>query len=93
VTGCDQEMTKSTVFATAQLREGGEQNYTISLVRDGLSWKVVNVETTYLSQDGQTPMVTTAGVVPTEVENESTEGEAAAESEAEGSAEGEGGVN
>ena len=93
VTGCDQDMTKSTVFATAQLREGGEQNYTISLVRDGLGWKVVNVETTYLSQDGQTPMVTTAGVVPTEVENESSEGEAAAESEAEGSTEGEGDVN
>ena len=54
---------------------------------------MVNVETTYLSQAGQTPRVTTAGVVPTEVENESTEGEAAAESEAEGSAEGEGGVN
>ena len=77
VTGCDQEMTKSTVFATAQMREGGEQNYTISLVRDGLGWKIVDVTPVYLSQDGQTPMVTTSGFVATETENEpAPEGEA-----------------
>lgn len=92
VTGTDQEMTKSTVFATAQLREGGEQNYTIQLVRDGLSWKVVDVATVYLSQDGQTPMITTTGFVPTETETE-VEGEgeqaegASEDAEAEQSAE------
>ncbi len=85
VTGTDQSMTESTVFATAQLREGGEQNYTISLVRDGLGWKVTDVSTTYLSQDGQTPMVTTTGFVPTEVETEA-EGEGAEGEAVEGEA-------
>lgn len=84
VSGSDQDMTNSTVFATATLREGGEQNYTISLIRDGLGWKVVGVETTYLSQNGQTPMVTTTGFVPTETE---TEPEAGAETAVEGEGE------
>lgn len=70
VTGTDQEMAASTVFATAQLREGGEQNYTIGLVRDGLGWKIVDVSTTYISQSGQTPTVSTTGFVPTETESE-----------------------
>jgi len=69
------------VFATAQLREGGEQNYTIGLVRDGLSWKIVDVSPTYISQSGQTPTVSTTGFVPTEAESE---GDADAEASPEG---------
>ncbi len=70
VTGVDQEMTASTVFATAQLREGGEQSYTINLVRDGIGWKVAGIEPVYLSQDGQTPTVTTTGFAPTETQTD-----------------------
>lgn len=95
VTGADQEMTESTVFATAQLREGGEQNYTIGLVRDGLGWKIVDVSPAYISQSGQTPTVSTTGFVPTGTESEQgaegeggAEGGETAEGEAESSEEG-----
>lgn len=50
VNGVDRSMTSSTVLLTAQLAEGGEQAYQVSLVRDGLSWKVTNVELSFSSQ-------------------------------------------
>ena len=50
VTGVDRSMTDSTVYLTATLAGGGEQDYTIGLVRDGIGWKVSSVTTSYLSQ-------------------------------------------
>lgn len=50
VKGIDRSMTESTVYVTAKLSQGGEQDYTIKMVRDGISWKLVSLETTYTSQ-------------------------------------------
>ena len=50
VLGVDRSMTESTVYLTATLAEGGEQDYTVELVRDGISWKVTTVTPEYASQ-------------------------------------------
>ncbi|WP_130812158.1 tetratricopeptide repeat protein [Olsenella sp. Marseille-P4559] len=42
-TEVDRSMTESTVTVTASLPSGESQTYTVSLVRDGISWKVTNV--------------------------------------------------
>ena len=43
-------MSASTVYATADLSQGGEVSYTIDLVRDGIGWKVSAVQTSFASQ-------------------------------------------
>lgn len=50
VKGVDRSMTESTVYVTASLSQGGEQDYTFKLVRDGITWKVSSIETSYSSQ-------------------------------------------
>ena len=45
-------MNESTVHVVAKLSGGGEQQYTVNMVRDGISWKVVSVNTEYSSQAG-----------------------------------------
>jgi Flp pilus assembly protein TadD len=52
VNGVDQTMTDSTVHLTAALASGGEQDYVISMKRDGISWKVASVTPEYASQSG-----------------------------------------
>ena len=59
VKGIDRSMSDSTVYLTANLATGGEQDFTIKLVRDGIGWKVSSVETTYASQ-GSTGTTTTS---------------------------------
>ncbi|MCH3968247.1 MAG: tetratricopeptide repeat protein [Atopobiaceae bacterium] len=54
VDGVDRSMSSSKVTATATLEAGGTQSYTISLVRDGIGWKVDNVTVDYASQGGTT---------------------------------------
>ena len=49
VTGLDRSMTESTVALTATLGSGIEQDYTISMVRDGLGWKISDIEADYRS--------------------------------------------
>ncbi len=49
VIGCDRSMAESTLYVTATLSAGGEQDYTIEMVRDGLGWKVSSVSVEYLS--------------------------------------------
>lgn len=49
VAGTDRDMTDSKVLVTAALANGGSQQYEVSLVRDGISWKVVNVELSFNS--------------------------------------------
>ena len=49
VTGIDRSMTESTVTLTATLGSGLDQDYTLMMVRDGLGWKISDVEADYLS--------------------------------------------
>ncbi|MBR2683757.1 MAG: tetratricopeptide repeat protein [Atopobiaceae bacterium] len=55
VSGVDRTMTESKVFCTVTLSAGGEQNYEITLLRDGLGWKVASVSAVYPSQNGSAP--------------------------------------
>ena len=52
VDGIDQDMTTSTAKVTATLPDGGQQSYTITLGRDGLTWKIATVELDYPALDG-----------------------------------------
>ena len=49
VTGMDKSMTESTVYAVATLPSGAEQDYTITMVREGIGWKVTGVQAEYAS--------------------------------------------
>ena len=49
VTGIDRSMTESTVTLTATLGSGLDQDYTLMMVRDGLGWKISDVEADYRS--------------------------------------------
>lgn len=51
VNACDRSMSESTVHLTATLTGGGEMDYTIAMVRDGIGWKVSGVTPEYRSQD------------------------------------------
>lgn len=51
INACDRSMTDSTVYLTATLSAGGEMDYTVSMRRDGVGWKVVEVTPEYRSQD------------------------------------------
>jgi tetratricopeptide (TPR) repeat protein len=62
VEGIDQSMTASKVLVSATLSGGGSQTYTISMVREGIGWKVSNVTVTYPSQGGSTTTVSTGTV-------------------------------
>lgn len=47
IDGLDQSMTSSTARVSAKLSSGTEQSYTVTLVRDGIGWKVSAVELSY----------------------------------------------
>ncbi len=47
IDGVDRTMNTSTVTLTATLAEGGTQNYVVTLVRDGLGWKVSDVQLSF----------------------------------------------
>ena len=49
VDGVDRSMTESTVHVVATLSAGGQQQYTVQMVRDGVTWKVTSVQTEYAS--------------------------------------------
>lgn len=51
VDGVDRAMEETTVHVVATLSAGGEQQYTLHMVRDGISWKVTSIDTTYSSQN------------------------------------------
>ncbi len=50
VDGVDRSMNESTVHVVATLSAGGTQQYTVEMVRDGITWKVTSVSTEYASQ-------------------------------------------
>lgn len=51
IDGLDKSMSDSTVYVTADTPEGGQVRYKVSLVRDMIGWKVVNVELYFPSQN------------------------------------------
>ena len=44
IDGMDKSMSDSTAYVTADLPEGGQMKYKVSLVRDMMGWKVANVD-------------------------------------------------
>lgn len=50
ITGVDRAMSTSTVQVSATLEKGGERSYEVSLVRDGIGWKVSNFELAYVTE-------------------------------------------
>lgn len=68
VTGLDRSMSESTVYLTATLATGGEQDYTIEMVRDGIGWKVSAVTPVYLSQEDESGADTTDGSLSSDVD-------------------------
>lgn len=59
VGGVTRSMRDSEVSVTAKLSQGGEQSYRISMVRDGIGWKVSGFDLEYHSNQG-TPALDTA---------------------------------
>ena len=51
IDGVDRGMNESTVYATAKTAEGGSAQYKVSMVRDGIGWKVSDVELYFTSQN------------------------------------------
>lgn len=81
VDGVDQDMMNSTAYATATLPSGGQQNYSITLARDGISWKITGVELVYPAVDEAPASYDTGEPAEGESEGEAADGEAAAEGE------------
>ncbi|MDE8703023.1 tetratricopeptide repeat protein [Adlercreutzia equolifaciens] len=50
IDGVNRSMSDSTVYATATTEGGGSVQYKISMVRDGIGWKISNVELYFPSQ-------------------------------------------
>ena len=53
VDGTVNNLSTADVYVTATTPEGGEVPYQVSLSRDGLGWKVVNVSLAFASQTAQ----------------------------------------
>jgi hypothetical protein len=54
ITGVNRSMSSSEVLATATLAEGGDQNYEIKLVRDGIGWKITEFTPQFVSIENTT---------------------------------------
>lgn len=50
IDGVDRSMNSSTVYVSAKTDEGGSVQYKVSLSRDGIGWKVSNIELYFPSQ-------------------------------------------
>lgn len=72
IDGVDRTMSSSEVLATANLNNGGTQDYVVSLVRDGLGWKVTGVELSFAST-ATSQLATTADASTAEAEAESAD--------------------
>ena len=93
VEGVDRSMTESKALVTATLSAGGEQSYQVSLVRDGIGWKVSNVTVEYPALDGGVATIDNGTALPAETPAaEATEQPVEAPAETEATAEGEGAV-
>lgn len=93
VEGVDRSMTESKALVTATLSAGGEQSYQVSLVRDGIGWKVSNVTVEYPALDGGVATIDNGTALSAETPAaEATEQPVEAPAETEAAAEGEGAV-
>ena len=98
INAVERSMSNSSVDVTATLAEGGEQSYTVSLVRDGIGWKVSDVNPRYASlgddaavetqDDKEDESEDAKDEQPTEDEEQPAEETAPAEGEQEAPAEG-----
>ena len=78
IDGVESEMNSSVVYATATTSEGGTVNYKISLARDGLGWKLTNVELYFPSQEsGSTVSATSASTEATSASSSASSSAAA----------------
>ncbi len=59
ISGVTRSMRNSEVNVTATLAEGGERSYVVSLVRDGLGWKVSDFTPAFVSADGDITLLDT----------------------------------
>lgn len=59
IQGVDRSMNDSSVLVTATLSAGGEQSYLVTLVREGIGWKVDGVTVEYPALDGLDPEIDT----------------------------------
>ena len=75
VEGVDRSMNESTALVTATLSAGGEQSYLVSLVREGIGWKVNGVTVEYPALDGDQAALDD-GTAEADVDAEVTDGEA-----------------
>ena len=88
VEGVDRSMNESSALVTVTLSAGGEQNYEVSLVRDGIGWKVTGGTVIYPALDGQEAALDTG-----EAETAEETGDQSAEESGEQSAEGDEGTS
>jgi hypothetical protein len=66
VTSIDRSMYASTVKVAVTLSAGGTQDYVVQMVRDGLGWKVSDVELSFASTGGTTSSSTTSSSASTD---------------------------
>jgi len=86
VKGIDRTMQENTVLLAVTFDGGGIQNYEVSLVRDGLSWKVSGVKVVYASQDGQTAVISGTDSGTSTEGSEATDADSSDSTATEGSA-------
>ncbi|MBR3318684.1 MAG: tetratricopeptide repeat protein [Atopobiaceae bacterium] len=64
--GATRSMGASEVAITSALNGGGEQSYSVHLVRDGIGWKVSSIEQQFTSSDGENTTTDVAQPAPSE---------------------------
>lgn len=77
VRGVDRAMNDSQALVTVTLTGGGEQSYRVNLEREGIGWKVSDVNVEYPALDGQDATLdlgVDASATAPEADTESTEG-------------------
>lgn len=77
IDGVESAMNTSVVYATAHTEEGGQVSYKISLARDGIGWKLTNVELYFPSQ-GEASAQASAAATPSQSDTSTSAGSEAA---------------
>ena len=77
-------VTASSVLVTATLSAGGQQSYLVTLVREGIGWKVDGVSVEYPALDGLAPEIDTGEYADDEYDDEFAEAEDSSEEGDEG---------
>ncbi|MDO4797283.1 MAG: tetratricopeptide repeat protein [Coriobacteriales bacterium] len=80
ITGVNRAMSNSEVMVTAKLADGGEQSYTFSLVRDGIGWKISDINPVFTSLGNEQATLSTTPAPAPEANNEQNKDAANSES-------------